>query len=158
MYVPDARNYCLYVSRSLVSGAGSLRVLSARHAGLHQVTAGSLRGARRLQVLLLSHNNLTLSVSAPTLPELGPSSSLGPLPELRVLDVSYNAVSEMFADWRLSMLQLQLLNLTHNQVGPLQVKTTSRYTFTFLLRVTFLCLFSSLHVCIVIQYVWWTVL
>ncbi|XP_063634253.1 protein toll [Cydia splendana] len=115
-------------SDAMFENLGVLRSLSARNNRLRVLSPNAFRGARSLQYLDLAHNELTLR-SADTIETPidgymdfgeGRSSPMYELIAMQHLDLGHNLIQEVFYDWRNSMLNLKLLNLTNNRIEFLE--------------------------------------
>ncbi|XP_063369118.1 protein toll-like [Cydia amplana] len=115
-------------SDAMFENLGVLRSLSARNNRLRVLSPTAFRGARSLQYLDLAHNELTLR-SADTIETPidgymdfgeGRSSPMYELIAMQHLDLGHNLINEVFYDWRNSMLNLKLLNLTNNRIEFLE--------------------------------------
>ncbi|XP_061708090.1 protein toll-like [Cydia pomonella] len=113
-------NHLEVFSGALFQPLTALRVLSARNNHLSALWSTEFQGLGELQELDLAHNQLTLSGT--------PGVSISPfhaMKKLRLLDLGYNNITQVFYDWRNSLLQLQLLDLRYNWIEFLEDTDTN---------------------------------
>lgn len=102
---------------NLFSGLTSLQTLSASNNRLKQIEDMAFQGAP-LRTLDLANNRLSFS-SPPNVSYYGVLCPFNGLLHLRRLNLSRNLVEEICDLWRLSMIKLEVLDLSYNRISEL---------------------------------------
>lgn len=115
--VPTRVLFCCY--RNLLKGLAQLKSLNLEHNQLKHIALEAFMHVPTLRQLTLSHNHLSLRGLQTNVGEV--QSVLSACVHLEELYISYNAITTIFSDWVLTMLNLRTLDLSHNLISNLSV-------------------------------------
>jgi len=108
-----------YHHRVLMKGLTQLESLNLEHNRLQHITVQAFQHVAGLKQLTLSHNRLSLRGTETAVGEV--QSVLNACLDLEELYASNNSITTIFSDWVLTMLNLQILDLSHNLISSLVV-------------------------------------
>lgn len=110
-------NKLMDLKESAFSGALSLEELHLQNNALRTISVSTFPKGCSLKYINLANNRLSFSHDEQQVGQLsvfGSTSVLQNCGKLEKIDLSNNSISEIFLDWRLNLLHLRLLNLSHN--------------------------------------------
>ncbi|XP_031848594.1 toll like receptor [Nomia melanderi] len=112
-----SKNHIASISRHLFEGLTKLKILNMKKNQLRVIEDTSFKYLESLQIAIFSDNQLTLNNSLSVYhDEYGKKSPFHHCPSLEELYLDRNNISEIFGDWIISSLSLQILDLKHNQI------------------------------------------
>ncbi|XP_076173538.1 toll like receptor isoform X1 [Ptiloglossa arizonensis] len=113
-----SKNHITSISRNLFRYLKSLKILNMKENQLQIIEDTSFNNLENLQIAIFSDNQLSFNNSLALYhDEYGKKSPFHACTSLEELHLARNNISEIFGDWIVSSLNLQILDLKYNQIS-----------------------------------------